>query len=66
MKTEQIAQERIDAALDLVLKASGTFRHYRTRAVIESMRRVMRKIMSDAYIQGSNDCAKAMAKERVQ
>lgn len=60
MTTEQ----RIDAALDSVLKASGSaLRHYTMAKTLADMREAMRKVMSDAYIKGSNDNFKAMKKE---
>ena len=44
-------EERIDAALDSVLKASGSaLRHYTMEKTLADMREAMRKIMSDAYI----------------
>lgn len=53
------AQERIDAALDSVLKASGSALRYYTPGTLDKMREAMRKIMSSSYIDGSNDCMKA-------
>ena len=43
--------ERIDKAIDRLLAPPGTR---------ENMRRVMREIMSESYIQGSHDCADAL------
>jgi hypothetical protein len=55
------AQDNIDAALDSVLRASGSaLKHYTTPATMDAMREAMRKVMSDSYIAGSNDCAKAL------
>ena len=56
--------EKIDAALNAVLKASG----YREPACahiynLDRMREAMRKIMMDSYIQGSNDARKAASDE---
>ena len=49
-------EERIDAALDSVLKASGSaLKHYTMAKTLADMREAMRKIMSDSYIKGSND-----------
>jgi len=49
-------EQRIDEALDSVLRASGTsLNHYRTRIQLDDMRKAMRKVMSDSYIAGSND-----------
>lgn len=54
-------EEKIDANLDAVLKASGSaLKHYTMPATLELMREAMRKIMSDSYIQGSHDNFKAM------
>ena len=56
-------EQRIDAALDSVLKASGSaLRHYTMAKTLDDMREAMRKVMSDAYIKGSNDNFEAMKK----
>ena len=53
-------EQRIDAALDAVLLASGSaLRHYSPGKTLDAMRSAMRKIMSDSYIDGSNDCLRA-------
>lgn len=53
-------EQRIDAALDSVLKAAGTaLRHYTMPGSRDRMREAMRQIMSEAYIQGSNDAHNA-------
>ena len=55
--------QRIDAALDSVLKASGSaLEHYTMAKTLTDMREAMRKVMSDSYIQGSNDNFEAMKK----
>jgi hypothetical protein len=55
------AQDNIDAALDSVLRASGSaLKHYTMPATVDAMREAMRKVMSDSYIAGSNDHAKAL------
>ena len=55
--------ERIDLALDVVLKASGSaLKHYTMAKTLDDMRGAMRKIMSESYIQGSNDNFLAMKK----
>ena len=47
--------ERIDAALDAVLKASGSgLRFYTCAHILSAMREAMRKVMSESYILGSN------------
>ncbi len=54
-------EQRIDANLDAVLIAAGSgLRYYTVPSSIENMREVMRKIMSDSYIRGSNDNFDAM------
>jgi len=56
-------EQRIDAALDLVLKASGSaLRHYTMPKSLADMREAMRKVISDAYIKGSNDTIEAIKK----
>lgn len=50
------SHDRIDRAIDSVLKASGSaLRHYTMQKSIEDMRAAMRAVMSEAYIQGVND-----------
>ena len=57
--------ERIDAALDSVLKASGSaLKHYTMQLTLDRMREAMRKVMLDSYIAGSNDNFEAMKKVR--
>lgn len=57
--------ERIDAALDNVLKASGSaLKNYTRQLTLDQMREAMRKVMSDSYIAGSNDNFDAMKKAR--
>ena len=57
-------EQRIDAALDSVLRASGSALHYYTMPkIVGEMRDAMRKVMSDSYIAGSNDNFKAMKKK---
>lgn len=56
------ALERVDLALDKILKASGSaLRNYTLPATLQNMRAAMRDVMSESYIQGSNDHAKAYA-----
>lgn len=51
----------IDAALDSVLKASGSaLRYYSCERTLSDMREAMRQALSAAYIAGSNDNFKAM------
>ena len=53
--------QRIDDNLDSVLRAAGSrLAHYTMPATRENLREAMRKIMSQSYIDGSNDAHKAM------
>ena len=62
--------EKIDAALDSVLAACGSdlktvhenTRHYKP-STKDDMRAAMRKIMSDSYMEGSNDAHEAMRRK---
>ena len=57
-------EQRIDAALDSVLKASGSaLRHYTMPKTLADMREAMRKAMSDEYIRGLNDNVEAMCSD---
>ena len=54
-------EERIDANLDAVLRASGSaLRYFSQPLTLAAMREAMRKIMSDSYIAGSNAVHRAM------
>jgi hypothetical protein len=47
--------ERIDEALDRVLRASGSsLKHYTMPATLTKMRSTMREIMSENYMAGVN------------
>jgi hypothetical protein len=49
-------EQRIDANIDALLRASGSgINHYTMPRTLENMRDVMRRIMSDSYIKGSQD-----------
>ena len=48
--------ERIDANLDRILKASGSALRNYTAATLEKMRHEMRTIERAAYISGSDAC----------
>lgn len=49
-------EQRIDANIDALLRASGSgIDYYTMPRTLEALREVMRKIMSDSYIQGSQD-----------
>lgn len=48
--------ERIDSALDAVLKASGSgLRFYTCAHTLSAMREAMRKVMGESYIAGCHD-----------
>lgn len=54
-------EQRIDNALDRVLRAAGSrLDHYTMPSSREKLREAMREIMSESYIAGSNDCHAAM------
>jgi|LSQX01.2.fsa_nt_gb hypothetical protein len=55
-------EQRIDANLDSVLRASGSaLKHYTTPGTLKAMRDAMRKVMSRSYLAGSDACHRAYA-----
>lgn len=53
-------EERVDAALDSVLRASGSaLKHYTMPSSLAEMRKAMGDIMKAEYISGSNDAVNA-------
>lgn len=49
-------EQRIDEALDSVLRASGSaLRHYTMQSTLDDMRKAMRQVMFESYVAGSND-----------
>lgn len=50
-----IPEKRIDKALKRVLKAAGLRLKDCDPKRLDDMREAMRKVMSESYIQGSND-----------
>jgi hypothetical protein len=53
--------EKIDAALDSVLRVTGTpIRAYTMPMQLKEMREAVRKIMAESYLAGSNDAHEAM------
>lgn len=56
--------ERVNAALDRVLKAAGSARSDYTAPTLDRMREEIRKMMAESYIAGSNDNFNAMKKSR--
>lgn len=60
----QTPEQRIDAALESVLKSAGSsLKHYTVQLNLDNMREAMRKVMSESYIQGSNACHRAYKKD---
>lgn len=56
--------DKIDAAIETILKASGSsMKYYEMHEPLENMRKAMRKIMSDSYIAGSNACYEVLVNE---
>jgi hypothetical protein len=56
--------DKIDAAIETILKASGSsMKYYDMYKPLEDMRNAMRKIMSDSYIAGSNACYEVLVDE---
>ena len=59
-------EERIDANIDAILRASGSGIDYHTMPrTLEAMRDTMRKIMSDSYIKGTQDNFDALVESGV-
>ena len=59
--TTMTPQQRIDAALDSVLKASGSsLKNYTMQKTLDAMRYAMREVMQRAYIDGSNDSVRIL------
>ena len=58
-------EQRIDANLDAVLRAAGSaLKNYTMPSTLAAMREAMRKVMSDSYIAGSNDCHRAISNNK--
>lgn len=56
-----VTAEDIDAAIDLILKASGSaLKHYTIPKTLELLRTEMLSIMKKSYVDGSNACHRAM------
>tara|TARA_Y100000780_G_scaffold145799_1_gene131483 strand:+ start:54 stop:251 length:198 start_codon:yes stop_codon:yes gene_type:complete len=59
--SDRTPQQRIDDALDRVLRASGSrLSNYTMPSTLKAMRDEMRAIMGESYIAGSNDCHRAI------
>ena len=64
--SDKSAEQRIDEALDRVLRASGSrLANYSMPSTLERMRKEMREIMSESYIAGSNDCHRAIKGDKL-
>jgi hypothetical protein len=60
-------EERIDEALDSVLRASGSgLKNYTMQLTLDRMREAMKAVMVASYIAGSNACHKAMTNDGAQ
>lgn len=58
-------EQRIDEALESVLRASGSsLKNYTMPSNLEKMREAMRKVMSDSYIEGSNAMYEVLKKDK--
>jgi len=67
VEDDMTPEQKIDEALDSVLRASGSaLRHYTLHKTLTEMREAMRKVMSESYIAGSNDNFKAMTGSNFQ
>ena len=59
--SDRTPQQRIDDALDRVLRASGSgLDRYWPESTLKVMRDEMRAIMGESYIAGSNACHRAI------
>lgn len=55
--------QKIDFALDSILRASGSgLRHYTMPSTLDRMRAAMRRIMDASYLAGGNDAMLAELK----
>lgn len=62
---DKTPEQRIDEALELVLRASGSsLKNYTMPSSLEKMREAMRKVMSDSYIEGSNAMYELLKKDK--
>jgi hypothetical protein len=56
MEANMTPEQRIDANIDALLRASGSgIDYYTMPRTLQAMREVMRRIMSDSYIKGTQD-----------
>ena len=62
---DKTPEQRIDEALESVLRASGSsLKNYTMPSNLEKMREAMRKVMSDSYIEGSNAMYEVLKKDK--
>jgi len=65
VKMDKTPDQRIDEALELILRASGSsLKNYTVPLNLEKMRSAMRKVMSESYIAGSNAMYEALKKDK--
>lgn len=57
--------ERVDAAVDSVLRAAGSsLKNHTMQLTLDRLRSAMREIMSESYIAGSNAARRAMVEAK--
>lgn len=62
---DKTPDQRIDEALELILRASGSsLKNYTVPSNLEKMRSAMRKVMSESYISGSNAMYEVLKKDK--
>jgi hypothetical protein len=61
VKPDMTPDDRVDAVLEMVLKAAGTsLKHFTMQKSRDDLREAMRLALMDAYIQGGDDAVKAL------
>lgn len=62
---DKTPEQRIDEALELILRASGSsLKNYTMPSSLEKMREAMRKVMSASYIEGSKATYEIFTKDK--
>ena len=62
---DKTPDQRIDEALELILRASGSsLKNYTMPSTLEKMRDAMRKVMAKSYIDGSNAMYEVLKKDK--
>lgn len=65
MKMDKTPDQRIDEALELILRASGSsLKNYTMSSTLEKMRDAMMQVMSESYIAGSNAMYEVLKKDK--